>query len=397
MSAATCKLRTNAARWFPVSSEGRQSRSSILVTLQDKMLDEETEALLDALGPVRPSLNEITAGGHAFAVPWSRKTMSVLTGFDSQKMKDPTGPWKTQSPFDYHGLKMNAIIGDNRSGTTSYRDGSSTQSTSTTDCLSVALGVTIGYPFLNANVTVEYDRTVIKNENVSLGVWLDPKITNTKLIQSVSVKGVQASRNASCRVGRVVLHKPPILADNAIKILQVEGPEKFRQTFGDFYVYGYEIGADAGACMSVSTSSTDTRNRLKITVSVKVLFFKASVSHTEEWSSFDETASFTFCGYSTLDASSRSLSAQGNSRSELQGLQAGAAEYLAKVGSLEEQVRTQLATIGLKDGGLLPLSKSQDLCESGLVVQLLLAPFARLNQYVSELGRPYVGSLAQSQ
>lgn len=117
--------------------------------------------------PTRPSLDSMTTAGHAFALPWRRETISLLTGFNSNRMKDAGGPWMSQSPFEMSDLKMATILSDTKGGTATYRDGLSTSAGTCSEHISASLGLTIGYPFLNANVSAKYDRDVVEKKSVS--------------------------------------------------------------------------------------------------------------------------------------------------------------------------------------------------------------------------------------
>ena len=92
--------------------------------------------------PSRPSLSHITEAGHPFAIPWSHEEKPLLTGFDSKLMAKPEDPWMLSCPFDLGGLKMTTIIPDTGGGTASYHDGMSTNSGSSSDHSSAALGIT---------------------------------------------------------------------------------------------------------------------------------------------------------------------------------------------------------------------------------------------------------------
>ena len=116
--------------------------------------------------PCRPSLDAITGAGHAFSIPWGHRVCALMTSFDSSRMSHPDGPWVKPSPFDLASLGMTTIIPDTGGGIASFQDGLSTNLGSSSDHLSASLGLTVGYPFLNASVTGQYDSTVMENENV---------------------------------------------------------------------------------------------------------------------------------------------------------------------------------------------------------------------------------------
>ncbi len=186
-----------------------------------------------------------------------------------------------------------------------------------------------------------------------------------------------------------------MLSQAALNILQSgHGAEKrFRQRYGDFYVCGFVLGADAGACMSASTEARSSQESLEITVKVKTLFFKASATHTESKTEQSASSSIAFSGYSTLDGGQPCALALagGSSAYEQRVVQLRATEYLDKVKGLPQQVRKVMKEAGLVDGGSLALADCTRLCRSGLVAELLLAPFARLNQYVECVGLQSTG------
>lgn len=126
-------------------------------------------AMADADGPdpTQPSLEGFSAGGHSFSIPWSHDVRVLLCGFQTSKMKKTAGPWvASHTAFDTSAIDMTSIIPDTQGGSTSYKDGLSTSSTTSYDHLSASLGITIGYPFLSGSVTGEYDKTVMDSRNV---------------------------------------------------------------------------------------------------------------------------------------------------------------------------------------------------------------------------------------
>lgn len=120
--------------------------------------------------PTLPNLQAQTEAGAAIALPWSREEKPLLTGFDSSKMEDPSdGPWiATASPFSAQSIVTATVVPDASGGIGVYREGFSTRSQSSQEHLSASLGITVGYPFLNANVTGEYDSNVKETKNVSV-------------------------------------------------------------------------------------------------------------------------------------------------------------------------------------------------------------------------------------
>jgi hypothetical protein len=123
--------------------------------------------LLEQFEFTTPSLSHLTDAGHAFQIPWDRQVRPILIGFDSADMQKLDGPWKLSSPFDLPGTMLSAVVPDTSGGIASFRDGFSTQSGASTEHLSAGLGITVGYPFLNASVSGKYDKQMMQNSSVS--------------------------------------------------------------------------------------------------------------------------------------------------------------------------------------------------------------------------------------
>lgn len=158
---------------------------------------------------------------------------------------------------------------------------------------------------------------------------------------------------------------------------------EFKKLYGDFFVSGYVLGADAGICLSSDVHDRSEKESLKITVTVKVLFVSASASHTEEHAKEESSASLSVCGYSTMQNVNESVATRSASLVEQGEVQEVAARYMAMVASLEDDARERLRKLALlKEGHRLPLSTGFDACRAGLVVQLLLSPFSRMEEYV---------------
>jgi hypothetical protein len=193
-----------------------------------------------------------------------------------------------------------------------------------------------------------------------------------------------------------MLSEKPPLTQAAIKLLRSHaGADKFRKVYGDFYVCGYVLGADAGACLSAVTDTREQSEKLEVAVTVKVLFFKSTVTHTETKSSVKSSVDFHFCGYNTLENKTEAMQFKTPDNTSQVGwfrpildkvqetqIRDAANTAMAKVSALEKEVRKRAKKLQLRDGKRIPLDLTRDICEEGIVIELLLAPFARLGEYV---------------
>lgn len=190
-------------------------------------------------------------------------------------------------------------------------------------------------------------------------------------------------------IGRIVLDDPPALSELARDILtKTDGPSRFREIYGDFYVCGFELGAHASACLSVATKSTQTKDRLALAVKAKVLFFEAKAEVTSKtWESAEFSAKVTFVGYNTLAPTQpRKQELQAKTFADVMQLKSGIDQVLDGVASLDGHMRTAMETLGIEDGQLLDPSTCNALLDQSMVVGLILAPYARMEAYVSVLG-----------
>ncbi|KAF4341607.1 hypothetical protein FBEOM_4509 [Fusarium beomiforme] len=238
--------------------------------------------------PTKPSLEALTAGRHPFSLPWGHGVRVLLGGFKADGISKKTGPWATTSAFDISNTELLAVVPDAKGGSMSYKDSMTTSSETSDDHLSASLGLTVGYPFLNASVTGEYDRNVMESRNVGFTSAGNKYATITNL-------------------------------------------------------QGYELGADAGATLSAATDSKNSAERLAITVKVQVLFFeKALPENVTSTKSLQSSSSIKFLGYNTLGNSKRSVEAKDESETELRGLRQISSSFLKEVGALEITARKEM-------------------------------------------------------
>lgn len=200
------------------------------------------------------------------------------------------------------------------------------------------------------------------------------------------MQGQQSSRNKSCRRGRVILGQFPRYSTTAKRLLgSRDGQNKFRRMYGDYFVRGYTLGADAGVCVIAQFYSNSSVDKMQVKVTVKVLGFSKSAVWNESKESSDVSASLKCCGYSTLQNKSDSdetKSARGADQTRIAQM---AAPYTRMVSRLKADVEKSMGAMNLVEGAVMPAARSFELCRSGLVVQLLLFPHALTQGYIDSL------------
>jgi hypothetical protein len=200
------------------------------------------------------------------------------------------------------------------------------------------------------------------------------------------MQGAQSSRNGSCRLGRVMLGQFPRYSASARRLLgSVDGQKKFQKLYGDFFIRGYTLGADAGVCVTAQFDKDSSKESLQVKVTVTILGWSESVEHNESTESSKVSASLKFCGYSTLYNKTESEETKSSLASDQAKLGRLAAKYTNLVSRLEADVKRSLGELKLVEGGVVPAATAFELCRSGLVVQLLLFPHALTQEYIGSL------------
>jgi hypothetical protein len=194
----------------------------------------------------------------------------------------------------------------------------------------------------------------------------------------------------------VLKHAPP-LSPRAIQTLKngrmdsetriwIDGPAYFRELYGDFFVSGFVLGADAGASVSADTRASTVEEASELTVKVKFLFLEAERKEKSTSQVSSLSASMNFCGYSTLEKKTVAAGKDSSQASEQQ-IRELASSFMPKIHGLQKEVGERVIDLGLTDGGTIALTAATRICHSNLVVQLILSPFARLEEYVHHASR----------
>ncbi|KAL7932790.1 hypothetical protein V8C35DRAFT_306789 [Trichoderma chlorosporum] len=308
-----------------------------------------------------PSQYSISRVGQSFLpifVPWQREQKRITSGFDSRAVNLPGGPWKQESPFDRAGLLYPSCQTILETGRCRDTEGHSGSNSITNEHDSGHLGIAVGNAAVKVGVSSSYDRQMQDAANAS-----------------------RASHNSRLRCGSIALMKDPPLSSTAKTLLQEQdGLKLFSELYGDYFVAGYVLGADSGACLAVSSSSNMSTKTVTITVEVKVL-----------WSEFTSTASTTdvqqsassdlaFYGYDTLDNLNVSLSAglgQPNDH-----IRAAARLYMEKTNTLQSRLKERLRELDIKQGNMTSVEQCRRAVDEGIVVELMLVPYRSLKEYV---------------
>ena len=180
----------------------------------------------------------------------------------------------------------------------------------------------------------------------------------------------------------MVDHFPSYSAPARQLLGSADGQSKFRKLYGDYFIQGFALGADAGVCLAAHSHSKDSQEQLKVKITVKILFSSASEEHVETSENHEASADLNVCGYSTMGGDSEKLATTSTSSYDQERIRNIASKYMKTVASLEADVKRAMQDLKLKEGGQGQQSSAFDICRSGLVVQVLLFPYALTQEYL---------------
>jgi len=131
--------------------------------------------------------------------------------------------------------------------------------------------------------------------------------------------------------------------------------------------------------LSQSTKSTTATEKKALEATVRLLCF--SKVHREEWTTVDRSAqsNFDLAAYDTLDHA-KWPSFSGSEPDVAVTLGTQAEEFGSRVQRLDERVMMALENLDMDFSSLVGLEACQRVCESGLVIELILLPTRYLRE-----------------
>jgi hypothetical protein len=158
---------------------------------------------------------------------------------------------------------------------------------------------------------------------------------------------------------------------------------RFKRRFGDYYVAGLRLGGDSSVFVSVDEAAKSSAETFKAKVSVRVLFWSASIEHSHEERAASESLSFQFAAFDSLTQTHETLD-NGAPFQQVRGL---VKRYTELGGSLNQRITDLRGELRLEKDKILKPSDITAVCESGLVVEIILQPFIFQRDFVSQSKR----------
>ncbi|MCJ1254109.1 hypothetical protein MMC24_001923 [Lignoscripta atroalba] len=334
------------------------------------MATEEIESIF----PQDPSLGSlvyIAASNLPITIPWMRKQISLGTGFKTAHA-ETADPFYTRNAFEAASLADASITFVSAEGAGSHLESTTSTAGRSAEHVGGSASVTVGCRFLGASGAGTYTKDILKNKDAN-----------------------KSSIRTNVRAGTILFSPPPALSSHALSLLRArytDGSDPitvFNGQFGDYYVAGMRLGADNATFVSMKIDDESEASDLRAVVKGKVLFITKTMTYTESKRRFDEREAWiTFNGLDTLASRNESLSVMSGS-ADVRRIHAVAKEYAAMAKDLEHRVDRKLKELGLDRNSTkrLTLAHINRICESGLVVELLLLPYAGLRDYLEAARR----------
>ena len=156
----------------------------------------------------------------------------------------------------------------------------------------------------------------------------------------------------------------------------------FLDTYGDYYIAGMCVGATSSIFMSSSGSESSNSENTDVNVTGKLLGFSKTKNY--DWNEREAKAisEVSISAFDTLDAVhiDAPASVSGIYISEQRKR---AAELAAMGRKLESRLRKRAQQYDICNDKSLSTEQCRQICESGLVIGLILFPFAQLRDYAN--------------
>ncbi|KAK0562768.1 hypothetical protein OC844_002538 [Tilletia horrida] len=312
-----------------------------------------TEAALDSSKPTIPHL----AANHLpIVIPWHPEEV-IYPGqlFHSELFQSPE-PWSKTSPFikpeeedaavEEGRLRSQLLFLSADGGTSgTFRSTKTEGSVVKENHESYGFTASVNLAICTASASLQYDKHLSQNDD-----------------------DVKTSSRASYRCGTVILRQPPALTTEAkLELKYGGGIEGFERKYGDYYLFGYNLGADNMMLVSTNTASSSMKERK--TLSAKASFFLFDISYTQHFDSASASASaaLSVSGYDTLEHTNINTASAWASAAttEFDGVIQQGAKMRSMGSQLATRVEDKVAELGLLMGSAATAETVMRLVESG--------------------------------
>jgi hypothetical protein len=331
--------------------------------------------------PFTPSLRYAATCQLPVLVPWGHESIKLGTSLLVPRNSNEKAHFSDKSAFSDTSLDVSKLI------FTSSSEGSMTaaatsRSAAVFEHVNLSIAAQIGGSFIGASGQAKYEKHVTNDNNVSPSICSLPYLA----LLTIPTKSIKSSLRSNYRSGKVTFQETPRLSPHAIDILRnSKSPDQaFRDEFGVYYLAAYFLGGSNANMLSGSAGSKSFSEDLSGSGTVKVAFFKKSISFEKHKRDASAEALASLAAFDSLEQwESNSTVTDSVSYSSL--LQ-DAAENSSRGWCLANRISNRTRKLGLDSSEVtLSWKECESLCRAGIVVELLLLPYAGLKEYVAAI------------
>ncbi|KAH7236518.1 hypothetical protein BKA59DRAFT_406096 [Fusarium tricinctum] len=306
---------------------------------------------VDEFDPLITSVARQASTGQILRLPWHTRPIPLGSFFNTKTAStSKVDPFSRDSAFDAESLRRSRINFEPFDGDASYKSSESTSSASSADHLSVGVGVGISCFVVSASVSC--------------------------LLYQSSKTSVMTTY----RAGSITFSYPPKLSEAALQTLKYNGGlSAFKAKWGDYYVAGYRIGGDAGVMMSLGSSSKTVSESVTVCIKVEVLFFSFEDSWSKSFSSAESDLRVTLSCFSTVEQAKIQEQRQLGDPKLFSFIEEARGIHNRAQG-LVDTIQRKLDHLGVSRAQHVTAEQCVGLCQSGVVVELLLFPVENLRE-----------------
>lgn len=205
----------------------------------------------------------------------------------------------------------------------------------------------------------------------------------------IHFKAIKASIRSTFLAGTIAFASSPSLSAAALQTLRQSksntyDPEAaFRQRYGDYYVAALRLGGSNATMVSAAVASSSESKDMAADVTAKIILFEKTMRLEDHTARQTIQGTVTLIGFDSLDSWNGSEACvDSTSYTKLRPI---AEENLARARSIEARSRQRMLVLGVQNQAEVTWETCVQLCERGVVAEILLLPFAGLRDYVQAI------------
>ncbi|KAK4197961.1 hypothetical protein QBC40DRAFT_256497 [Triangularia verruculosa] len=328
--------------------------------------------------PFTPSVRYAATCQLPVHLPWGRDFIKLGSSLSISRQKEiPQGhldgsksafsqPSLEQSRLVLAGGARGQVIATDTSGTSSFR--------SHTD---FSISGQIGGSFIGASGRAKYEASASRNNS-----------------------NLQSSFRTTYCAGSIRFAADPLLSPHALSLLTSskdprKAEEAFRAVYGEYYVAAYILGGANATLLAGNAADEAFASHLRGSFTVKIAFIKINESFEEREQRGSAAAGASLTGYDSLEGAD--IAVKAIDVSNYSEVIQGGVDNRNRGNMLPERVEQKTREMGLKFTGgrdavrnrdpTLSWGKCGELCQGGLVTELLLLPWSGLREYIVTMHR----------